>query len=703
MTGHTAYHSRFASLTANPMTRFLLICLLALPPVTATLAAPVACNNGTADGFPCSNIDLLSRVDTRAATASGADIWGFADLNTGREYAIMGYGNGTAVYDVTDPENPREVGFVNGQSTTWRDMKVYQYWDDAAGRFNAYAYVSSDATTEGLFVIDLTGLPHTVSRVAYSSDFSEAHNVLLTSTDFATGLSLLDTAPLLIVAGSDRADGRFRAYSLANPRSPAFVASPPTPVTQPPGNSLYVHDTASFLVADPRKDTQCVNAAMLDECNVLFDFNESEVDIWDISDAASPVRLSSTTYANRGYTHSGWPSEDGLHLFVQDELDERNLGMNTTLRVFSLADLAAPVLVGTWSGPTRAIDHNGFSRGNRYYMSNYARGLTVLDISSPATPLDAGHFDTYPTSNATGFPGAWGVYPYFASGAIAVSDIDSGLYMLADRTLLVPEGTLSFSQRAFGAVEGGTAVVSISRAGGSTGAISVDWELVAASAALSDVAVRRGTLSWPDGDAAARTISIDLVDDGTAEDVERLVVRLTNPIGGATLSAPAIASVYISDSGAEGSIAFLAPTIETSETGFATAVAVVTRSGSASGAASVDFAIDGGTATAGSDFSGPASGTLTWEDGDADPKSIEYAITDDGSSENDEFFDIVLSNALGASLGSRDTLRVTIHGAATPPPPPPPSGGGGGSPAPIALVFLLGAVVLRRISRTDAA
>lgn len=702
MTGYKAYHSRFASLTAKTMIRHLIPGLLAMLPLAASAAAPVACTGGVAAGFPCAAVDLLSHADARSATASGADIWGFIDLNTGREYAVMGYSSGTAVYDVTDPANPQEVGFVGGQSTSWRDMKIYQYWDGSAGRFNAYAYVSSDATTEGLFVIDLTGLPHTVSRVSYSGDFSEAHNVLLTNTEFTTGLSLLESAPLLIVAGSDRADGRFRAYSLANPRSPAFVASPATPATQPAGNSLYVHDTASILVTDSRKDTQCVNAAMLGACNVLFDFNESEVDIWDISDVAAPVRLSSTNYANRGYTHSGWSSEDGLYLFVQDELDERNFGMNTTLRVFSVADLAAPVLVGTWSGPTRAIDHNGFSRGNRYYMSNYARGLTILDISTPATPVDAGYFDTYPASNATGFPGAWGVYPYFASGALAVSDIDSGLYMLADRTLAVPEGTLSFSQRAFGAVEGGTAVVSVSRAGGASGSISVDWELVAASAALSDVAAGRGTLSWPDGDSGARTISIDLVDDGTAEDVERLVIRLTNPAGGATLSAPAIATVSISDPGAQGSVAFLQSAIGARETGFATAVAVVARSGSASGLASVDFAIDGGTATAGTDFSGPASGTLTWADGDADPKSIEYAIIDDGAGENDEFFDIVLSNATGASLGASDTLRVTIDGTA-PPPPPPPSSGGGGAPAPIALGLLLGVLVLRRVSRRDDA
>ena len=157
------------------------------------------------------------------------------------------------------------------------------------------------------------------------------------------------------------------------------------------------------------------------------------MDIWDISDALNPVRLSKTSYVNADYVHSGWWSEDQLFLFVQDETDERDRGLLTTLRIFSISDLTAPTLVGTWSGPTTAIDHNGFVRGNRYYMSNYARGLTILDITNPANPAAVGGFDTYPASDTVGFPGAWGTYPYLPSGALLISDIDSGLYIVEEQ------------------------------------------------------------------------------------------------------------------------------------------------------------------------------------------------------------------------------------------------------------------------------
>ena len=40
----------------------------------------------------------------------GSDIWGWADSQTGNEYALMGLTNGTAFVDVTDPENPVYLG-----------------------------------------------------------------------------------------------------------------------------------------------------------------------------------------------------------------------------------------------------------------------------------------------------------------------------------------------------------------------------------------------------------------------------------------------------------------------------------------------------------------------------------------------------------------------------------------------------------------
>jgi choice-of-anchor B domain-containing protein len=622
--------------------------------------AATRCVGGFAAAFPCNNVDLLAHVADRTPGARGADIWGFMDLNTGREYAIVGYTTGTAVYDVSDAENPREVGFVDGQRTTWRDIKVYQLWSSSAQRWHSYAYVSADNASDGLLIIDLRELPQRISRISYSSDFAAAHNVYLTGTEFSTGLSLDGGAPTLILAGPNRNDGRFRSYDLSDPQSPAFITAPATPVGQPGGDRLYMHDAASMRVTDTRKDTQCVNAAGSPYCEVLFDFNESTVDIWDVTRPTGPVRLSRTPYGNANYVHSGWWSEDTQYLFVQDELDERDRGLRTTLRAFSIADLTAPTLAGFWAGPTTAIDHNGFVRGNRYYMSNYARGLTILDISNPAAPTSVGRFDTYPASDNVGFPGAWGTFPFLPSGHVLISDIDSGFYVVADKTLDVAQGSLAFAAQSFAVEEAQPGGITVRRIGGTEGNVSVNWELLGATASGNDATVGNGTLNWVSGDSSYRIIEVSATNDGNVEGLERFLIRLSAPAGGATLSAPNIASVYVNDPGASTAVEFATDSIAVGERGFATAVAIVNRIGSARGAASVDFAVSGGSAVSDGDYSGPQSGTLSWVDGDADPKWIEYAIVDDGTGEPDETIELTLNNAAGAALGSRTQLRIDV-------------------------------------------
>jgi choice-of-anchor B domain-containing protein len=623
-------------------------------------AAATPCVDGSAGTFACDNVDLLAHVAERTASARGADIWGFMDLNTNREYAIVAYSVGTAVFDVSNPEDPREVGFVDGQATTWRDIKVLQFWNVADRRWNAFAYVTADNASDGLVIIDLSQLPQRIARIDYPSDFAAAHNVYLTNTDFSTGLALDGRDPVLILAGTNVGDGRFRAYDLSNPASPAFIAAPGTPANQPGGDRLYMHDAASMSIGDARKDSQCVNANNAEHCDVLFDFNESTFDIWDVTQPSNPTRLSRTPYTNADYVHSGWWSEDKQYLFVQDETDERDQGLQTTLRVFSIADLTAPTFAGSWSGPTNAIDHNGFVRGNRYYMSNYARGLTILDISDPASPSAAGYFDTYPASDTVGFPGAWGVYPFLPSGVVLISDIDSGLYVAADKTLTVPAGTLAFAASSFGLDESQPGAVIVRRNGGSEGAIAVEWELIGATASVDDVTVRKGILSWAAGDASDRIITVDAVDDGISEGLERLLVTLKSPSGGATLSSPSLSSVYVADPGDVAEIRFATDSLSVNERGFATAIAVVNRTGNAQGEVSVDFSVGGGDASSGQDYSGPASGTLSWGDGDAEPKWIEFAITNDGSTEADEFFNVTLSNSTGASLSGTGELRINI-------------------------------------------
>ena len=88
----------------------------------------------------------------------------------------------------------------------------------------------------------------------------------------------------------------------------------------------------------------------------------------------------------------------------------------------------------TYQGPTYAIDHNGYVRGDRFYISNYTAGFRVVDISGIAGGQmeEVGFFDTYPSNDNTSFNGVWNVYPFFESGIIAISDSDNGLFLVQE-------------------------------------------------------------------------------------------------------------------------------------------------------------------------------------------------------------------------------------------------------------------------------
>jgi hypothetical protein len=107
-----------------------------------------------------------------------------------------------------------------------------------------------------------------------------------------------------------------------------------------------------------------------------------------------------------------------------------------------MTDLDNPVLKGAYFGTTEAIDHNGFVRGNEFFLANYTAGLRILNtsnITATNTMTEVGFFDTYPEDNSANFNGAWNNYPYFPSGTIIISDIDRGLFVLRKNAILSSE------------------------------------------------------------------------------------------------------------------------------------------------------------------------------------------------------------------------------------------------------------------------
>ena len=611
------------------------------------------CINGKADGFACNNLSLLAHIpltDFPSNPDSANDIWGHVDLNNQKEYAIIGLENGVAVVDVTIPTSPEVIGSISGLPSGWRDIKVYQFFDTSTLRWQAYAYSTTEAN-EGLTIIDLNDLENGISVVRRQTTDISAHNIYISNVDYSLNIALAGQEPAVHILGSNNFSGSFRSYTLSDPETlgSTYTISSGT-------QNDYTHDATSLTINDARAQTDCVQANSVD-CLVILDFSVDTLRVWDHTDKNQAIELGSSSYPNAEYTHSGWWSEDKQYVIVHDELDEQEHSLNTTLNIFDISTLTSPTLVGTWTGSTRAIDHNGFVRGNRYYMSNYERGITVLDITDPSAPVEVGFFDTYPVSNNAGFNGAWGVYPFLPSGNILVSDINSGLYILQDQTLENNTGKIAFSSKQLAVDEGQSASIVVTKTG--IGASTVNYEIVPGSANLQDIVLASGELQWTTNDTQPQSIVLQTSNDALDEITETVFIRLFDPKNGATLANPNITTVQIIDALQQGQVVFATDEVTIKETDPTVQIAV-TRQGGSDGVIRVSYVIDSGSAILGTDVNA-TSGTLEWLDGDSADQYIDISIINDNETEAQESFVLTLTADEPNVLGNQSTLNIVIR------------------------------------------
>ncbi|MGB6153939.1 MAG: choice-of-anchor B family protein [Pricia sp.] len=369
------------------------------------------CEDGMAGIYPCNGYDFLGRIPLNDFGGnSGNDIWGWTDATTGKEYALMGLDNGTAFIDISDTENLLYLGKLPtaGVSDAWRDVKVYK--DHAF----IVADNSFDDDAHGMQVFDLTRLrnvadaPVTFDADARYTGLGRAHNIVINEdTGFA------------YVVGTNRGDvyrGGAHFIDINDPKNPMSAGGY--------ADNGYSHDAQVITYNGPDADYA--------GREIYIGANESQVIVADVTDKANPIGISTVQYPNTSYTHQGWFTEDQRYFILGDETDEINFGFQSRTLVFDLSDLDNPELHYTYLGPTSAIDHNGYVKGDEYFLANYTAGLRVLDISNIAgrSITESGFFDTYTDSNNPRFDGVWSVYPYFESGKIIVSDINSGLFVI---------------------------------------------------------------------------------------------------------------------------------------------------------------------------------------------------------------------------------------------------------------------------------
>jgi choice-of-anchor B domain-containing protein len=285
----------------------------------------------------------------------------------------------------------------------WRDIKV----------FDNHAYIVSEADNHGIQVFDLTRLrgveqPQTFTEDRVLSAVPKAHNMVIN-----------EESGYGYVVGTDRKDeflGGVHFLNLNDPQNFRFEGGY--------ANAGYSHDAQVVLYRGPDKDYS--------GREIFLGSNESKLVIIDVTDKKKPITISEATYQNTFYTHQGWFDKTQRFFILGDELDEYKIGGKTRTLIFDLNDLDNPKLHQTYRGPTNAIDHNGYVKGDLFYLANYTAGIRVIAIDDLENKnmTEVGFFDTFPNHNNPTFDGAWNVYPFFESGVIAISDINGGLFLI---------------------------------------------------------------------------------------------------------------------------------------------------------------------------------------------------------------------------------------------------------------------------------
>lgn len=364
------------------MTRFLSLALLlalAMPAsgqtleLIGTVELPTTPRPGADEPRPEGAIGIPDVV-------GGSDVWAYTAPD-GSEYALMGDLNGISIVAVPSLEIVAHIDGPNERAPFyWRDIKTY----------GSFAYVTTEAygPNEGLQVIDLRNLPHSASLVnvirGEEDRLVSSHNL---SIDTVTGHAyVLNSNGTQIVA-----------LDLDDPKTPVEVGH----VDIPDSHDVFARGD-TLWVAEGRSP---------------------KVTMWNMSDKANPALIGETIFPDPGYVHNVWATDDGKHIMTTEET------VGKTVKVWNIEDPTNPELVGDWIGASN-IAHNVHIQGDLAIVSHYSSGVSMVDISDLANPVEIARYDTHPENDDEAFYGNWGASLPTAGGHVFVSDLEGTLTVL---------------------------------------------------------------------------------------------------------------------------------------------------------------------------------------------------------------------------------------------------------------------------------
>ena len=388
------------------------------------------------------------------------------------------------------------------------------------------------------------------------------------------------------------------------------------------------------------------------------------------------------TLANDTLTISAGATSKDITIagIIDDLLDEANETVVLTLSNPSNATLGSDS-VHTYTindnDNTPTIDFNTVSSSGAESVSSKA--LTV-DLSGPSGEIVT--IDYAVTGTATGsgtdytlVNGTLSIPSGATTGTITIANIVNDTADEPDETVIItlssPSNATLGSDSAHtytiadddglptvdfgnssssGAEDISTVALTVYLSAASSNNITVNYAVTGtATGSGTDYTLANDTLTISAG-ATSGTITIaGIVDDEAVEGNETVILTLSGP-SNAVLGTDSVHTYTINDNDGIPTVAFSASTSADSEAVSTRTLAVVIPFSSAQ-EIEVDYAVTGGTAGSGTDYS-LSSGKVVIQDGATSGTIVIPSIIDDTADEVDETIIITLSNPINATLGS---------------------------------------------------
>ena len=268
-----------------------------------------------------------------------SDLTGFEQ--DGREFAVVGLIDtvAAAFVDITDPENPVEVGRISGTPSTWRDIK---YWD-------RHVYIGTEAN-DGIKVISVNDPDN--PTLVHTIDSTSSHNIHI------------DTAGFLYVVGTPEAlEHGMWIYDLTTSEFPTLLG---TWKGEGEWKDYYLHDIEVY-------NNKVYGAAIYSGYFYII----------DVSDKTNPTTtIKHYTGMDGLSTHDCAVTYDENYLITADETTGGHI------KIWDISNYDNINLVSEYmTHPDHSV-HNVYIRPetNLVIMSYYVDGTRILALS-PFLPV----------------------------------------------------------------------------------------------------------------------------------------------------------------------------------------------------------------------------------------------------------------------------------------------------------------------------